>query len=179
MKRVLFSLIFTLCVGCGSQSSTSQPDAFPRPPRGRLPDIQVIVKDLSPRGIMFSNTRNSLGNPIQRVRVLVQNIGNAEVGGYESQLLYLNRARVAFLYGVGSDGRLEQGTPIQPRAVGELIFDIPANSLQHCQKVPGQIDLKRDLQSGGAAVFANDSLAPFPAINSNEVRACIESVAHP
>ncbi len=163
---LIFVTLFLGLTACGTADNTDD--------MGYSHPASNPVVDLVPRSIGFSDTVKASNTPIQRVHIQIENIGQGPVVRPQIHILFNNRAYIARLIGPGG----AVGAPIGPGQRGTAQFDVAIGVVNHCQKVQGQIDLKRDLQSGSISVFNNDGLGSLFAIKSDSLRVCIDPVIH-
>ena len=119
----------------------------------------LATKDLIPTSVRFREiiADDVSGTKALRVQVLVQNIGTEDVKATSGGLLVGAHWKLASVYGPSSGGSFVLGEEIRPGETGLMSFSVPLGGMTHCQRVKVIIDTARKIQSGPAAVFANDT----------------------
>jgi hypothetical protein len=130
--------------------------------------------DLSPQSFSF---RAGIGDdvtnlPVQYFRLHVTNKGNKTFKATGPMAVRIaGRTHSLYIYGPSAGGAFLLGGPIQPGQSGFLSGSVAPNTFSHCQRLPVQIDVNKQLQSG-PGVFLNDS-ANLIAFNSGSDLPCL------
>ena len=116
--------------------------------------------DLVPKSFSFR-----IINSRQFVTLRVENRGNRQVLATDSQILFNGRPALVRVSAIAAHGE------------GTMEFALSPNTIRHCQRVAGHIDLKRELQFGNPLVFTNDNFDNLFWVDVNALRVCIEPVS--
>ncbi len=162
------ALLLALFVGVAANADTIQPAE--KLSFGFL-EADLVATKLSFGAYIVDDVNPSV--KALRIAIAVKNIGRLAVVPPSGQTAVVLRQQTLYgnVYGPSSrGGRLND--KIFPGETGLISVALPLGGLRHCDRVRVQIDRQRNLQKGGAAVYANDT-SNMTATEYGNLRVCV------